>query len=336
MILLWIAAPFIVLPVLGLVYQRYAEARDWRRLSPFGRLEPVSLHVDVRGEGTPPILFESGLAATSLSWALVQEHLSRRTQTIAYDRAGLGWSPGKPGAVELGALVEQLSNVLLQHIGEQPAILAGHSFGSLIVRAFAARYPARVQSLVLVDPVSPSYWSTCTEANRKRLALGAKLARRGAVLARFGIVRLCLQGLVSGRRRLPRLLSNVSGGKGKNLVNRLTREMSRLPAQLWPALIAHWSRPASFRVMARYLESLVDCAREGSSLQVPSSIPITVISAGTATDAEGAEREGWVERSNEGELVHVPDSSHWIQLQRPEIVIAALERRLKAARTLPW
>src|SRR5688572_33088765 len=50
------------------------------------------LHVVCRGTGSPPVLLESGIAASSVSWALVQPRLAAVTRACAYDRAGFAWS----------------------------------------------------------------------------------------------------------------------------------------------------------------------------------------------------------------------------------------------------
>lgn len=319
-----------------------SEVRDHRRHYPSsgqmvdlpGRTPRSRIHVDSRGRGVPPVVLEAGLAATSLSWALVQDDLAREAQTVSYDRAGLGWSSKASGKMSVASLVRDFADLIdVQFGAQQTVLLVGHSFGGLLVRAYAAQYPERVAGLVLVDPVSIEHWAGCGESERRRLALGAKLARRGALLAHFGIVRLCLAALVSGRKTLPRLIARTSGGKGTNLVNRLVGEMSRLPSSLWPAVSAHWSRPGSFRVMADYLESLPESARTVHGKEISCEIPLTILSAETATAAELQERERWVQSSRSGNHIRVSNCSHWIQLQRPTVVIRAVVDMLEVPRS---
>src|SRR6266705_3363867 len=50
------------------------------------------LHVVCLGNGRPTVLFESGIAASSLSWTRVLRDVATFTRACAYDRAGLGWS----------------------------------------------------------------------------------------------------------------------------------------------------------------------------------------------------------------------------------------------------
>jgi len=71
-----------------------------------------------------------------------------------------------------------------------PYVLVGHSFGGTRGALYAAQYPEEVVGMVLVDPTHPSQWLQMTEEQRKRLETGARLSRRGEILARLGIARL--------------------------------------------------------------------------------------------------------------------------------------------------
>ena len=216
----------------GFVYQRVGLWRDRRRFKPAARPLPVSgrqLHFDCRGTGAPGVVLESGLAATSLSWALVQREVASITRVCSYDRAGLGWSDGGGGKLSLQTIVDDLDAVIRANFASGPVILVAHSFGGLLARAYACWRPAMVAGMVLVDPVSIEHWAGCGESERRRLRLGAKLSRRGAWLAELGMVRLCLDVLAAGHTRLPKLVARATAAQGSGLVNRLTGEMRRLP-----------------------------------------------------------------------------------------------------------
>ena len=57
------------------------------------------LHVDCRGEGTasPTVILEAGAFGTSADWDFVLDDLAAEGRVCAYDRAGLGQSPARPG-----------------------------------------------------------------------------------------------------------------------------------------------------------------------------------------------------------------------------------------------
>ena len=56
------------------------------------QIDNAKLHLQITGSGRPVVVLEAGIAATSLSWALVQPELAKFATVVSYDRAGLGWS----------------------------------------------------------------------------------------------------------------------------------------------------------------------------------------------------------------------------------------------------
>ena len=50
------------------------------------------LHMNLLGQGSPVVILEAGIAASSLSWALVAKQAAEFTTVVTYDRAGFGWS----------------------------------------------------------------------------------------------------------------------------------------------------------------------------------------------------------------------------------------------------
>ncbi|MBB4913472.1 alpha/beta fold hydrolase [Streptosporangium saharense] len=103
-----------------------------------------------QGEGRPVVVLESGLGASRVEWGLVMPLVAERTRVVAYDRAGLGRSTPDRHRRDLERMVEDLGR-LLDHLGEERYVLAGHSLGGPILRAYAAANPGRVAGLVLID-----------------------------------------------------------------------------------------------------------------------------------------------------------------------------------------
>jgi hypothetical protein len=95
----WAAPALALAPVavagIGWLFQRAGLRRDVRRYPPAGLLLSRGdryLHVVQQGDGRPAVIFEAGLAASSLSWVRVQPLVASFASSISYDRAGLGWS----------------------------------------------------------------------------------------------------------------------------------------------------------------------------------------------------------------------------------------------------
>lgn len=311
----------------GYLYQRLSLRRDGRRFPAPGQLFACPghpLHLVISGHGQPAVVLESGIAASSLSWSLVQPEIARFTRVCSYDRAGFGWSPSRKTPLSLRSMVADLRAALTAAAIPRPFVLAGHSFGGLIARAYAAWFPEEIAGLVLVDPVLPSEWTTMTDEARARLALGIALSRRGAVLARFGVVRFALALLASGARAIPQWISRLSAARGSSVVSRLVSEVRKLPPALWPIIQAHWSDPASFRTMARYLEALPASARIVASEPPPRGIPLTIISAGNAPPEQRREWDALTQLALPGKHIVATRSGHWIPFDQPDLVVDAI------------
>src|SRR5688500_18993767 len=89
------------------------------------------LHVTCGGSGRPPVLLESGIAASSLSWARVLPAIAAFTRVCAYDRAGLAWSDAASSPRTFDRICDDLGAVLAHTNERSHFVLVGHSFGSL-------------------------------------------------------------------------------------------------------------------------------------------------------------------------------------------------------------
>jgi pimeloyl-ACP methyl ester carboxylesterase len=328
----WVAAALVIAPIViagaGGLLQCVGLRRDARRYPPAGLLltrGDRDLHVVQRGDGQPAVIFEAGLAASSLSWARVQPLVASFASSVSYDRAGLGWSSPRTSPPFLEEMLEDLRSVVVWAGSGEPVVLVAHSFGALLLLAFAQQYPNLVAGLVLVDPVSLATWSDCSTVDRHRLQVGAQLSRRGAWLAKFGVVRAALKILLRGGQPFARLIGRRAAGRAATTLERLTGEVSKLPMELWPVVAAHWSRPHNFRAMADTLEALPAYAAEVSSPQLPAELPVAILSAASATEGELRERNGWLMGLRNLEHKRLQETGHWLHLERPEEVAAAVQ-----------
>jgi pimeloyl-ACP methyl ester carboxylesterase len=319
---------FAIVVIAGALYQRAGARDDARRFPPPGRMIDVGdgrLHIRIAGEGSPAVVFEAGIAATSLSWELVQPEIAKFTQSVSYDRAWLGWSDRIPQPRGVEQLIHELRTVLDRADVVKPRILVAHSFGGLIAVAYAASYPSEVAGIVLVDPVGASEWASPSKQNQEMMRRAILLSRVGDLLARFGIVRFTLNRLSAGTHTLPKLIARASSGRrGSAFTERMVGEIRKLPARVWPQIQAHWCDPKCFQGIACYLQALQESAaavmREVTQIQVP----LIVLSAGNANPAQRADHERLAMCSTQGRIEIVPGTGHWIQLDRPDLVISAI------------
>jgi pimeloyl-ACP methyl ester carboxylesterase len=322
-----ITAAVVILAILGagLLYQAIGLRLDRRRCAPIGRLVDIGdrrLHVYETGAGGLTVVLEAGIAATSLSWSLVQPRIAEFARVVSYDRAGLGWSDASDQPCTPSQLARDLHTALAAAEIPPPYVLVAHSFGGLVARRFASDYSELTAGLVLVDALHPSEWNMPTDQQRATLARGARLSRRGALLAHFGVVRASLALLTRGQKFLPKLAARASSGRGASVTQRLAAEVGKLPRAVWPHVASHWSNPKSFQAMSRYLEGLPASSAEMINAAPLDRVPVIVI---TAPDCPAPRRNPANVAPNAVHIV-AAGSGHWIQLDEPGLIVEAVRQ----------
>jgi pimeloyl-ACP methyl ester carboxylesterase len=308
----------------GALYQ-FAESRRTARVCPPpGEMIDIGgqrLHVVCSGDGTPPVIFESGIAASSLSWTRVLPRVASFTRACAYDRAGLGWSGPRRGARTVTRMLGELQGVLATAAPAGPYILVGHSFGAFLVCAYASRHPAEIAGLVLLDP--PSEWHDMTPERARLLRGGIHLSRIGGVLARFGIVRACLALLTGGAPGVSRSFARIFGPTAARTLERLVGEVRKLPPEVHPTVQALWSEPKCFYGMANHLAALQEGAAMVARITSLPDIPLIVISASDHSPDTIARHRALARLSSQGRHL-IAGIGHWVQFDDPELVVTAI------------
>jgi pimeloyl-ACP methyl ester carboxylesterase len=103
------------------------------------------------GTGERAVVLEAGLNNGAASWERVMPLLAPHVRVAAYDRAGLGGSAPAPGLVTIDRQIDDLASVITG-LAAGPCVLAGHSWGGVLVQLLAFRRPDLAAGLVLVDP----------------------------------------------------------------------------------------------------------------------------------------------------------------------------------------
>jgi pimeloyl-ACP methyl ester carboxylesterase len=103
------------------------------------------------GAGEPTVVLEAGLNNGAASWQRVMPLLAPHVRVAAYDRAGLGGSAPAAGLATIDRQTDDLASVITG-LAAGPCVLAGHSWGGILVQLLAFRRPDLAAGLVLVDP----------------------------------------------------------------------------------------------------------------------------------------------------------------------------------------
>ncbi len=112
---------------------------------------PYRLHLECSGSGSPTVVLEPGGGASAAILGWIAPAVARDTRVCVYDRAGRGWSDAASTPPDGTQIATDLHTLLQRAHVPGPYVLAGHSFGGLYVRSFAAQYPDQVAGMVLVD-----------------------------------------------------------------------------------------------------------------------------------------------------------------------------------------
>jgi pimeloyl-ACP methyl ester carboxylesterase len=107
---------------------------------------------------------------------------------VSYDRAGLGWSDPAPKTQDAAQSAADLHAALQAAGVPGPYVVVGHSYGGLVVRAFADLYPEDVAGMALVDASHPDQWADVPIP--AAAAISGLFNRAEGVLAGLGVVRL--------------------------------------------------------------------------------------------------------------------------------------------------
>lgn len=112
----------------------------------------TALYVESHGDGIP-VIFSCGYCTTHENWRPQVEPLVRAgAKVILHDFRGHGLSgaPDDKSAYSMDQVIDDLARVVQWASPDQPAVLAGHSFGGLASLHLAARKPELARALVLL------------------------------------------------------------------------------------------------------------------------------------------------------------------------------------------
>jgi pimeloyl-ACP methyl ester carboxylesterase len=305
-----------ILAVAGFLYENVSEARD-RRFNPMtGRLVDVGgykMHIDCAGQGSPTVILESGLGDTYVSWHKVQPQIAKFAHVCSYDRAGLGYSDASPQPRTSKVIAGEL-HALLRAAGiAPPYVLVGHSMGGFDVRAYASLYRNEVVGMVLVDASHPDQENRFPPELKNMEGSWLREAEFLEYSIPFGI---------------PRLLGFCD----------------EEPAQRAAECNFHSSREG-----VAELRSFPESAAETAVTGALGDLPLAVLShdpdkpsadlpadlARPTNDAWEKMQEELAHLSTRGTQTIAKNSAHYIQIDRPDVVIEAVRDIVDQARAAP-
>ena len=308
------AASFALLA--GPAHSAFATDADYigrHRLVYIGGVGKYHQHLNLYcvGSGSPTVVFESGIADWGFTWALVHPHIATMTQACVYDRAGLGNSDAARRASTSDHMVDDLHRLLQAAHLAPPYVLVGHSLGGLNVRLYADRFLSEVAGIVLVDPTHEDGIRRidAQKNNQESQRYAAEVARaRGCLFQSVG---------AHDRRNFRRDCIEPDDPHYSAALNaervRIEQRPSFQRAQL--SELTHYADGTSFADVRN--------ARRWYGM-----LPLVVLSASETIDRVGPEWRSLHQElamlSRLGVQCTVAASGHYIQLDQPQTVVAAV------------
>ena len=310
----------------GASYEQVMRRRAREEHPAPGRLVDVGdgrrIQIDCRGAGSPTVVLESGLDHLgSLSWAAVHDSIAATTRVCAYSRAGIMWSDPSNAPFDMASVSRDLHDALAAAHERAPYVIAGHSIGVPYVMAFTHAYPADVKGLVFVDGSHPDQFARFREITGQSLMPQPGEVKLGVALGWTGLVRL-----------LPAGAAPVS----------------------WPAKVVGTAPsflPLSVRGLAEETAAIPATLATVSAMRELGDRPLVVLTAGQVQPQEALQamhitREQGTRLRDAARVFHdeqaswsrrgrhevVPDASHYIQFDRPDVVIRAVREVIDAVR----
>ena len=116
------------------------------------QLSNASLYFEIKGEGSPVLLFSGGPGLSSKQLSSLRDSLSQKYKCILFDQRGTGQSHTSPldsTTINLKQSVEDISS-LLRKLKLVRVTIVGHSWGAMLAVTFAITHPTQINKLVLI------------------------------------------------------------------------------------------------------------------------------------------------------------------------------------------
>ena len=303
----------LILLLAGFLYENISEARD-RRFNPMqGRLLDVGgrkMHIQCTGDGSPTVILDSGLGDSYLSWHKVQPEIAKFSRVCSYDRAGLGFSDPSSEPRTSKAIAEELHALLQAANISPPYVIVGHSMGGYNVRVYASMYRRDIVGMVLVDASHPDQENRFPPELKNLEGSWHREAEFIAYTTPFGVPRLL------------GLCDNDPTSRAADCNARAAREQ--------------------LAEIKAFPESAAETAATGSLGDLPLAVlshdpdkPSSDLPPEIAKPTNEAWEQMQVELSHlstRGTQTIAKNSAHYIQIDRPDVVIDAVRNIVEQAR----
>lgn len=293
----------------------------------FVTINKKRIEISQKGNRGTPIIILTGMGCSFEEWYEVTKKLSEENRVIMFHRPGLGESEIGEGERNTFKTVEETNELLRLLDIKDPIVIVGHSYGGLCAQHFVKIYPQKVRGLVLVDSTSED--------------LEILDMLNLPVLNEESTDELWIQKCANYSLMEKETLNEI-------IRPSLNEKQKLLPIDIQQHLIDFQLKPELYKAMKSEVENWKNDALIIKNLGGINDIPIVIIGRDKDYNVQIGIEEGlpeweirlfeqtWQELiikqaglSHNSELLFAKHSSHSIYLDRPDILIQAINKVIK-------
>jgi pimeloyl-ACP methyl ester carboxylesterase len=282
--------------------------------SKFAYVNKIKLHYVTKGKGKL-IMFIHGFPEFWGEWENQLTEFSKDHQAVALDMRGYNLSskPDDVQAYNVENLIEDIRS-LTEHLGHKKFIMVAHDWGGAVAWSFTIRHPELLEKLVIINAPHPAVFA-------RELLNSPEQQNASAYMLAF---------------RSPGAEEFLSQNNYASLIDALSSESYskwKMSEETRRKYIEAWSQPGAltgglnyYRVSPLYPpKSKEDEERIKSILKLPKEmfevkVPTLVIWGELDHALLPGNLDGLKEYVSDLTLKRIPDATHWVVHEQPELV----------------
>jgi pimeloyl-ACP methyl ester carboxylesterase len=261
--------------------------------------EGATLHVRAGGQG-PAVILLHGYGETGDMWAPLAAELAHDHTVVAPDLRGMGLSSRPEGGYDKKTQGHDVAHVL-DALQIDRADLVTHDIGNMVGYAFAAQYPGRVASFIIMDAPLPGVgpWDEIV---------------RSRALWHFSFQGPDAERLVAGRERI--------------YLDRFWNEFSADPSRFSEASREHYARlyaqPGAMHAGFNQFAAFDQDAIENKTFVANGKLSMPVLAVGGEKSFGPTMAVVMRAAATDVQELVIPDAGHWLMEEQPAATIAAV------------
>lgn len=279
------------------------------------------MNIYCTGSGSPTVVLGTDGDDGTPAWRLVQPVVAKHTRVCSYDSAGLGFSDPVTTTLDAASAVTDLHRLLSRAGVAPPVVMVGYSLSGLYARLYADRYPREVAGMVLVAPNVPDQRrriAALVPALAPAFAQGLRAERQCAAAAQRGALRT---------------------GSPTYAACMYTPPDPTMPQILKDLIHRQWQQPGLWRDFTSMDTETASAAEVVGEQRSYGTMPLIVLTTTKDIEAlpipksqQAALSRAWISwhesiarLSRRGVDFVVPDSTLSIPIDRPSVVVSAID-----------